>query len=67
LQRFVNAEIGNLPLPDALVDVVISNGVFNLCPHKKVPGDKGPGSAGLLNDSAGGWSVSARCPGFTPP
>jgi SAM-dependent methyltransferase len=32
--QFVQAEIENLPLPDASVDVVISNGVFNLCPDK---------------------------------
>jgi len=32
--EFVNAEIEKLPLPDASVDVVISNGVFNLCPDK---------------------------------
>jgi ubiquinone/menaquinone biosynthesis C-methylase UbiE len=31
---FVQAEIEKLPLPDASVDVVISNGVFNLCPDK---------------------------------
>lgn len=31
---FVNAEIEKLPLPDASVDVVMSNGVFNLCPDK---------------------------------
>ncbi|HLW68488.1 MAG TPA: methyltransferase domain-containing protein [Gemmataceae bacterium] len=31
---FVLAEIENLPLPDASIDVVISNGVFNLCPDK---------------------------------
>ncbi len=32
--EFVNIGIENLPLPDASVDVVISNGVFNLCPDK---------------------------------
>lgn len=32
--EFVEAGIENLPLPDASVDVVISNGVFNLCPDK---------------------------------
>lgn len=32
--EFVNAGIENLPLPDESVDVVISNGVFNLCPDK---------------------------------
>jgi ubiquinone/menaquinone biosynthesis C-methylase UbiE len=32
--EFVHAEIEKLPLPDASVDVVISNGVFNLCPDK---------------------------------
>jgi arsenite methyltransferase len=32
--EFVNAGIETLPLPDASVDVVISNGVFNLCPEK---------------------------------
>ena len=32
--EFVQVEIENLPLPDASVDVVISNGVFNLCPDK---------------------------------
>ena len=31
---FVQAEIEKLPLPDGSVDVVISNGVFNLCPDK---------------------------------
>lgn len=32
--EFVEAEIENLPQPDDSVDVVISNGVFNLCPDK---------------------------------
>jgi SAM-dependent methyltransferase len=32
--QFLLAEIENLPLTDAEVDVVISNGVFNLCPNK---------------------------------
>jgi ubiquinone/menaquinone biosynthesis C-methylase UbiE len=32
--EFVHAGIEKLPLPDASVDVVISNGVFNLCPDK---------------------------------
>lgn len=32
--EFVNAGIEKLPLPNASVDVVISNGVFNLCPYK---------------------------------
>lgn len=32
--RFVEAEIEALPLPDASVDVVISNGVVNLSPRK---------------------------------
>jgi len=32
--EFVNAGIEKLLLPDASVDVVISNGVFNLCPDK---------------------------------
>jgi ubiquinone/menaquinone biosynthesis C-methylase UbiE len=32
--EFVNAGIEKLPLPDASVDVVMSNGVFNLCPDK---------------------------------
>lgn len=32
--EFVNAGIEKLPLPDGSVDVVISNGVFNLCPDK---------------------------------
>ena len=32
--RFVNAGIEKLPLPDESVDVVISNGVFNLCTDK---------------------------------
>src|SRR5262245_9467937 len=32
--EFVQAEIETLPLRDASVDVVISNGVFNLCPDK---------------------------------
>jgi SAM-dependent methyltransferase len=31
---FVNAGIERLPLPDASADLVISNGVFNLCPDK---------------------------------
>ncbi len=31
---FVQGQIEKLPLPDASVDVVISNGVFNLCPDK---------------------------------
>jgi arsenite methyltransferase len=32
--EFVDAGIEKLPLPDGSVDVVISNGVFNLCPDK---------------------------------
>jgi SAM-dependent methyltransferase len=32
--EFIQAQIEKLPLPDASVDVVISNGVFNLCPAK---------------------------------
>lgn len=32
--EFVIAEIEKLPLPDQSVDVVISNGVFNVCPDK---------------------------------
>ena len=32
--EFVEAGIERLPLPDASADVVISNGVFNLCPDK---------------------------------
>ena len=32
--RFVESEIEALPLPDATVDVVISNGVINLSPRK---------------------------------
>jgi ubiquinone/menaquinone biosynthesis C-methylase UbiE len=32
--QFLHAEIEQLPLPDASVDVAISNGVFNLCPDK---------------------------------
>ena len=32
--EFVNAGIEKLPLLDGSVDVVISNGVFNLCPDK---------------------------------
>ena len=32
--EFLHAQIEKLPLPDASVDVVISNGVFNLCPDK---------------------------------
>lgn len=32
--EFINAGIENLPLPDESVDVVISNGVFNLCLDK---------------------------------
>jgi len=32
--EFVNAGIEDLPLPDESVDLVISNGVFNLCPDK---------------------------------
>jgi len=32
--EFLHAEIEKLPLPDGSVDVVISNGVFNLCPNK---------------------------------
>jgi arsenite methyltransferase len=32
--EFVNAGIEKLLLPDGSVDVVISNGVFNLCPDK---------------------------------
>jgi arsenite methyltransferase len=32
--EFVEAGIEKVPLPDGSVDVVISNGVFNLCPNK---------------------------------
>jgi SAM-dependent methyltransferase len=32
--EFLHAGIEKLPLPDGSVDVVISNGVFNLCPDK---------------------------------
>jgi SAM-dependent methyltransferase len=32
--EFLHAGIEDLPLPDASVDVAISNGVFNLCPDK---------------------------------
>ena len=32
--ELVEAGIENLPLPDGSVDVVISNGVLNLCPDK---------------------------------
>jgi SAM-dependent methyltransferase len=32
--EFLHAEIEKLPLPDGSVDVVLSNGVFNLCPDK---------------------------------
>src|SRR5271157_6067659 len=32
--EFFQCEIEDLPLPDASVDLVISNGVFNLCPDK---------------------------------
>jgi SAM-dependent methyltransferase len=32
--EFVQTGIEKLPLPDGSVDVVISNGVFNLCPDK---------------------------------
>jgi SAM-dependent methyltransferase len=32
--EFRQGELENLPLPDASVDLVISNGVFNLCPNK---------------------------------
>ena len=32
--EFVLGKIEDLPLPDASVDLVISNGVFNLCPDK---------------------------------
>jgi SAM-dependent methyltransferase len=32
--EFIQAQIEKLPQPDASVDVVISNGVFNLCPDK---------------------------------
>ncbi len=32
--EFIQAEVGRLPLEDASVDLVISNGVFNLCQDK---------------------------------
>lgn len=32
--EFMMGEIERLPLPDASVDLVITNGVFNLCPDK---------------------------------
>ena len=32
--EFLHAQIEKLPMPDVSVDVVISNGVFNLCPDK---------------------------------
>jgi arsenite methyltransferase len=31
---FVLGEIESLPLPDTTVDLVVSNGVLNLCPDK---------------------------------
>lgn len=31
---FITAALEELPLPDASVDLVLSNGVFNLCPDK---------------------------------
>jgi arsenite methyltransferase len=34
--EFIQAQIEKLPLPDGSADVVISNGVFNLCPDKPV-------------------------------
>ena len=33
-QRFVRGEMEDMPLPDASVDVVVSNGVINLSPRK---------------------------------
>jgi ubiquinone/menaquinone biosynthesis C-methylase UbiE len=32
--EFVQGGVENLPLPDASVDVAVSNGVFNLCPDR---------------------------------
>jgi arsenite methyltransferase len=32
--KFVNADIESIPLPDGLIDVVISNGAFCLVPSK---------------------------------
>jgi arsenite methyltransferase len=32
--EFLRGKIETLPLPDASIDLVISNGVFNLCPDK---------------------------------
>jgi SAM-dependent methyltransferase len=32
--EFIQAQIEKLPLPEGSVDLVISNGVFNLCPDK---------------------------------
>src|SRR5207248_6516977 len=32
--EFLHAGVEKLPQPDATADVVISNGVFNLCPDK---------------------------------
>jgi len=32
--QFLRGEIERLPLPDSSADLVISNGVLNLCPHK---------------------------------
>jgi arsenite methyltransferase len=32
--EFLHGEIESLPLPDASIDLAISNGVFNLCPDK---------------------------------
>ena len=32
--NFIQGDIEHLPLPDASFDLVISNGVFNLCPEK---------------------------------
>lgn len=38
--EFFQGEIESLPLPNSSVDLVISNGVFNLCPDKpKVLGE----------------------------
>lgn len=33
--KFVNADMEEIPLPDGLIDVVISNGAFCLAPNKE--------------------------------
>ncbi len=50
--EFVQGGIEKVPLPDASVDVVLSNGVFNLCPDKP----QVLAEAGFVEGRIHGWT-----------